>query len=209
MPSKEMKGLMPISIYQSLVKAAAWLEKVESAQARESNLDTDEVCDIACPGWGVFDTNRGMGREIECCDSCKKFLSDEGATNYVMHKLGEEMMRRNDREIALEEKEEEDLNPSIPQPTGPEVHPIFISDNEVGISVRDSYNNSYHIGRYGVWAERASGRTEVVDTSDNLEELTQKWGFLPVYKIQVQTTPSADAGKTEEAMKHLDREAGD
>lgn len=207
MPGKKEKGLMPVATYRALMKAAGWLEKVESARAQESDIETSS-CDPGCPGWAVFETNRGLGQEIECCDLCKRFPSDEAATSYVMHKLGEEMMRRHESEIEREEKEEEALE--SPQPPDPEVRPLFISDNEVGITLVDTHLNKFHIGRYGVWAERnRKFDPVVVDTSDSLEELTQKWGRLPVYKIEVQPTSSPDAGKSEEMMKHLDREAGD
>jgi hypothetical protein len=42
--------------------------------------DRKPPCDDWCPGWGVFHVNRWPGIEIERCDECNLYWSDDEAT---------------------------------------------------------------------------------------------------------------------------------
>lgn len=68
--------------YERFITLASDLEKAEIASpvAWEG-----ERCFATCPGWGVFDIGaRAPGVEIERCDCCERFATDEQAEDYVL-----------------------------------------------------------------------------------------------------------------------------
>ena len=47
-----------------------------------------EPCSDGCPGWGIYDTNRfdsnGGFRELQRCDACSRFASDNDALHFAL-----------------------------------------------------------------------------------------------------------------------------
>lgn len=63
---------------------------------------------------------------------------------------------------------------------------LFITDfgHELDVlSEKDGKEHHWKMPRYGVWAEQGRGKPEVVETSNDLNALTLKYGALPVHKI--------------------------
>jgi hypothetical protein len=60
-----------------------------------------DICRSDCPGWGVYN-----GNEIQRCDSCNKFSSDEDAVNHVLaveKEASNKTQYETDQKAALEE----------------------------------------------------------------------------------------------------------
>lgn len=55
----------------------AWLQRVERRQ------DAPKACEPGCPGWGIYNLN-----EIQRCDLCNRWYSDEEAADYVLAQMG-------------------------------------------------------------------------------------------------------------------------
>jgi hypothetical protein len=84
------------------------LEWVYEECVKEINASSAEPrCDPGCPGWAVFDEDRGMGRVVQRCDSCKMFLNDDAAMTYAMIRLQNAMTRRRNLELTGAEDENE------------------------------------------------------------------------------------------------------
>lgn len=56
---------------------------VRAVHRRDRNANPDTRCCVTCPGWAVFETNRNP-REIERCDECARFETDEAAVTHVV-----------------------------------------------------------------------------------------------------------------------------
>lgn len=44
------------------------------------------MCDYNCPGWGVFDTEKGT-TELQRCDDCRLFVSDLAAASEALSRV--------------------------------------------------------------------------------------------------------------------------
>jgi len=66
----------------------------------------------------------------------------------------------------------------------------FIMDNGGGITVTtingEDANTKWELDRYAVWGDKGRHKPEVIETSNNLEDLQAKWGDLPI--IPMKTT---------------------
>ncbi|NIR28715.1 MAG: hypothetical protein GWN84_05245 [Gammaproteobacteria bacterium] len=63
----------------------ALAETLESAEIKTPPAWEGERCSDGCPGWGVFDIGaRPPGVEVERCDCCDRFATDEEAEDYVL-----------------------------------------------------------------------------------------------------------------------------
>lgn len=98
-PPVKPVNLMSHQMYNQLIKAVGWLYNLE-----KERVDGKGLCDPYCPGWGVFDSQRGMGLNIQRCDVCRTFPHDDAAYDWVMKRLGSEMEKLHRHEVDRYEK---------------------------------------------------------------------------------------------------------